>query len=118
VPACSGTGDDRAHISESSCHAVGLRKSSRAELAEARAAELRAAIAENSNYKEGRDRMRASTGYNILDNSSKRTADSFDGVEERITGRYPGSKMAMAETRAKELAEAMRQQQVIFFLLF
>jgi hypothetical protein len=114
--ACSGAGDDQANGSESSYHSIGQRRTSRAELAEARAAELRAAIAANSNSKEERDRMRASTGYNILENSSKKLVDTLDGIEERLSGRSSGSKMAMAENRAKELAEAMRQQQVKVFV--
>ena len=109
---CSGAGDDKANGREPSYHAMGQRRTSRAELAEARAAELRAAIAANSSSKVERDRMRASTGHNILENSSKQLSDSLDGIEERLSERCPGSKTAMAETRAKELAEAMRQQQV------
>ncbi len=112
VLVCAGTGDERANGRESSCHAVGQRRTSRAELAEARAAELRAAIAANSNSREERDRTRASIASKILENSSRTLAEPFDGFEEKISGRCSGSKMAMAETRAKELAEAMRQQQV------
>ncbi len=109
---CSRIGDDRASGRESSKLSIGQRRPSRAELAEARAAELRAAIAANSNSREEKDRVRASTGSNILENTSKKMADCLDGFDERLSSKCSGSKMAMAETRAKELAEAMRQQQV------
>ncbi len=109
---CLRTGDDCANGTDSSYHAIGQRRTSRAELAEARAAELRAAIAANSNSREERDRLRASTGSRILENPSKTLVDSLDGSEERLSGRRSGSKTVIAETRAKELAEAMRQQQV------
>ncbi len=109
---CFGAVEDRANVGETSYHALGQRRTSRAELAEARASELRAAIAANSNAKEERDRMRASTGFNQLENSCRKVTGTLDGIEDGPTARCTGSKLVLAETRAKELAEAMRQQQV------
>jgi hypothetical protein len=85
------------------------RAPSKAELADARAAELRAAMAA-ATQEERAARCRVSAGYNFLETP----AAARDDGEARAGGRPAagGSKAALADMRAKELAEAMRGQQV------